>query len=340
MAGLELLRLLEGAPRVLKLYDAARKAAEGDAYALEYMKADGWREGLDLLHPGAGEAGQLIFDRARQAVSDIRGIAAGNVIEGEFRDLAPSAPWSGFLHRLERQRFGGHIVIGEPGGGKTQLAKKLAYRWMKKLGRQVEFFGAYPDDVPHSWATSMGMRTLVHRMDKLQAYLDAHEGRDPDEEDGEGDEESIIPTLPPTDRIIVIDESSMTMSTSALDPRRNAVIRALANCRHIKWNVVAIAQMTGLLALPLLGQTTIWVKKPSGAELETDRDNPKVKALWRNAMEAFDTVQRSPWWPAYPDMRAWCYVESPSVGGQPGYRGLVPFSPAPDYDEKEGGNCG
>ncbi len=333
IGSLDLVRLLNDAPKAIKIYDAARRAADGDEAALAYLKSEGWREGLDLIRPGAADVGQQIFDRARQAVADIRGIAAGDVIEGEYREIKPAAPWSGFLQRLERQRFGGHIVIGEPGGGKTQLAKKLAYRWKKKLGRQVEFFGAYPEDVP-DWATSMGMRTLVHRMDKLQAYLDAHEGRDPDEEDDEEGEEPRVPTLPPSDRIIVIDESSMTMSTSALDPRRNAVIKALANCRHIGWNVVTIAQMTGLLALPLLGQTTIWVKKPSGAELETDRDNQKVKALWRNAMEAFDTVPRSPWWPAYPDMRAWCYVESPSVGGQPGYKGLVPFKPAPDVDEE------
>ncbi len=338
-----LLRLAQQAPtaaRIARAVDLVRRGRTDEnagAFdeALSYLRQDGLYDGLDLARPGAGEIGRQVTQQAVDAIGQIRATIRGDWAEyHEVEGTGARVPWGGFVRRLERQRFGGHVLLGQPGMGKTQLAKRLAYRWMKRLGRPVEFFGAYPEDLP-DWGTSMGMRTLVHRMEKLQAYLDAHEGRDPDEET-EKDEPALRqePSLPPTERVIVIDESSMSMTTSAHDPRRNAVIRSLANCRHVDWTVAVIAQMSGLIALPLLGQTTVWVKKPSGAELDTDRDNPMVRRLWQRAMEAFSRVKENPYWYQYPDVRAWSYVESPSVGGEPGYQGLVPNGMAPDYDEE------
>ncbi len=335
IGSLDLVRLLNDAPKAIKIYGAARRAADGDEAALAYLKAEGWREGLDLIRPGAADVGQQIFDRARQAVADIRGIAAGDVIEGEFREVSAPIPWRDFLGRVRRQSFGGHIIVGPIGMGKTQLAKRLAWTWRRQHGYQVEAVDLYDEDCP-DWAVTIGMSTLVHRMKRLKRYLDAKAIRDDDEDPEEEDEDlrGIPATMPPQRRVVIIDEAGMAMGTQAADAPRRAALRALTQARHIQWCVIYIGQDFRQIPEVLLSQCTRWAKHPNGDEAHTDRDNPLVRAFWTRAGEAFSQVRQSPHWAQFPDVRAWSYVESPPINGVPGYRGLVPSYMAPDVDEE------
>ncbi len=237
-----LFRLARQAPtaariaRAVAVVRAGRTEENADAFdeALSYLRQDGLYDGLELVRPGAGEIGRQVTQQARDAVSQIRATIQGDW--AEYREIdgsEPRIPWGGFVRRLEQQRYGGHLIFGEPGSGKSELAKALAYRWMKNLARPVEFFGWYPGDVP-SWGRVMSMDTLVHRAKKIQEYLDWSEGRDPDEEVPEPESKVTRsafqkqaarieraygrltrqrPALPPSGRIILIDETRTSMST-------------------------------------------------------------------------------------------------------------------------------
>lgn len=325
----DLFYLARLAPTATKLISIAKRAADGDPAALDYLKRQGWHEALELLQPGAGDTAQVIIEQTRQAARNIEQALNGNVIDAQYRVL-DSAPWSGFLERLIGQRHGAHIILGPVGSGKTSLALKLAQRYQAEHGYRVECVQMYGEDKP-SWAVTISRETLVKRMQRLAAHLDGLA-----EDDDESESKSEPAPMPPTERVIVIDEASLGLSNNPNDPARRAAIQALASCRHLSWQVVYIGQWAGLLPLSLLGQSVVWVKKPDGREQYTDRDNPAVRDLWARASEAFRELQSSPWYTEpYRDPRAWAYCDCASLAGKTGYHGMVPFTPASDTTEAD-----
>lgn len=339
MQAAQLMRLLSSAPTAARLYNAWQRAQRGDREAIEYLRSEGWAEALDMLvAPGAGGVAKEALGHAGEAFRVLHGLRPqGDVVDAEYRVVeeeeasGPRPPWMGFLGRMFRQDHGAHLVIGPIGSGKTSLAVKMAHRLSEIHGYRVEVVNVYKDDAP-SWAVSISQETLIKRMKKLARHLDSMAVDDEDE--GEDEQEQLIEEenepvgLPPTDRVIIIDEASLGLGGGYASPARKAAIQALTQCRHLRWHVLFVAQWTGLLPLALLGQSTCWIKKPDGREAYTDRDNPAVKALWLRANEAFAGLKQSEWYTGeWRDPRAWAYCDCQSLSGKPGYNGLVPFTP-------------
>ena len=323
-----LTRLLSHIPDVLKMAEAAGRAAQGDEDAQKYLREDAGFDALDLLmHRGAGGAARGIVEGAKM------------LINGEASELAEGGryPWSGFIKRLLAQKSGGHILLGTMGTGKTQLAIKLASNWQAR-GFEPEFCALYPDDVP-DFGKTIHIETVVKRMQGLSAYLKSQASPDDDETDDYVPPEEIRwhfelektkrgskakPQLPPARRVVVIDEAGLVLTSSAQDPARRAALQYVAQSRHCASQVLFLGQTATQIPLPLLGQSVCWLKKPLGDEAETDRDNPLVQLLWEKAAEAFRGLGRSPYFvPPYQDVRSWAYVYALGLR----YRGLVPWTP-------------
>ena len=325
-----LFRLLQKSDTVIRLYGMARRAAEGDPEAIEHLRRNGLYDIAELYRDGGGAAARAAVAAAREVWRP----TDPNVIEGEFREVQ-SAPWEGFVKRLVRQPCGAHILIGPVGQGKTTLAKKLAQRVHEELGFGVECVNMYGEDVPE-FASIIRSDTLVRRMQQLKWHLDSL--ADNSDEFRELEDQPLDPTvkrptgpvaMPAKRKVIIIDEASLSLSTSPHDPARRAAIQALASCRHLDWVVILIGQWLSLIPLQVLAQSAVWFKKPDGKEPQTDRDNPLVREMWQEAIEAFADLPRSPWYqPPYKTPKAWAYCYCQSLNGQAGYTGLVPFTPA------------
>lgn len=326
---MDYLRLVNSLPTVKRIYDAVNQAKSGDPAALTYLKKQGWVDIAEIVKPGVGEV-------ARQSFKNVTDFVKGDYIDAEWR-VVDTYPWSGFLKRLLTCPAAGHIMLGPIGSGKTSLALRLAQRYQESLGYDVETTNLYLDDRP-TFGTSIGMDTLVDRMAQLSRYLASFDKADVDSteqpagppvDDEWNSTEGVTPSLPPTNKVIVIDEAGMAMSANYADPKRRASIQALAQCRHLSWQVLYIGQMAGQLSLPLLGQSIIWIKQPNGRESRTDRQHPVVQDLWERAMAAFEDLPHSEFYvPPYNDPRAWAFCECQSLLGKPGYTGMVPFAQA------------
>lgn len=320
------LRLLQKSDSIIRLYGVTREAAQGNPEAREYLKKNGIWDIADIWREGGGSAARL----AVQAARDVWAGNKPNVVDGEFRVL-DSPPWEHFLNRLIQQPNSANIIVGPTGQGKTQLAIKLAARLSEAHGYTVNWCCLFPGDVP-DFGKTISLSTLVKRMNRLQSYLQATQ--DEDEEDLLGDtpapknEKKEPPVLPPQNRVVVIDEVGMAMSSNAQDPARRAALRALAESRHVRWHVVWIGQQLGQFPMGLLAQSICWIKRPDGREAELDRmDVPLVRHLWGAAREAHESLRSSEWYAEpWKHQKAWAYVDAQSINGGPGYQGLCPFS--------------
>lgn len=339
MGLLDLLRSVSYAAQVVpdgtRLYIALQQARAGNPDAQQFIR-DHWREfaksGLDMaLRPGAGEIADHVFETGRQAIEQIRNSNYG-AVDGEFRDVTNEpdrvrAPWTGFMNRVFSIGWGGHIVLGPNGSGKTELAKRLAQRIRETRGYRVEVIGMYGSDVPW-FARPITPETLVKRVDMIRAYLDSQAIPDEADDLEIDDEDELPPTpvakLPPGRRVIIIDEAGLNLETNAQNKVRQAALRSLAQCRHVNWVVLFLAQWAGQIPLPLMGSTTIWVKQPGGREAATDRDNRVVRDLWVRAEEGFAELRRTHYWQELPNAKAWSYVDCQSLAGGAGYTGMIP----------------
>ncbi len=248
------------------------------------------------------------------------------MIDGEYRVIEDGPPWRSFLNRLLHEKFGAHIILGQPGTGKTSLGVRLAERLSMALGYRIEGVNMYPEDLPET-AVTIGMDTLTKRMKQLKQYLDSLATPDEDEKESEGEEGTA--GLPPTHRVILIDEAILAMSSSPMDPGRRAALQALAQCRHLSWIVIYIGQWAGQLPVALLSNSVVWVKQPTGREAETDRDHPVVKKLWQDATEGFKSLRGWEWYiQPWKDKRSWAYCDCKSLNGGRGYQGMIPFLPS------------
>ncbi len=331
--------LLTQAPKGINLLQMAQRAANGDPEAVTYLRENGLYDVLDLVvHPGAGTAGRKVLEGVREMAS------------GEYTQVlepGESYPWSGFVKRLLNQRSGGHIFLGQMGTGKTTLAVKLAWQWANKLGYDVEFVGLYGEDLP-DFGKTVHFDTLVHRMGCLTEYLKAQgvpDDEDYFQESGDDDEDEELELfghrtrirkprrprykaqLPPARKVIVIDEMGMQVKRGVQSAQREAVMQYLAQSRHVHSLVLFLAQYASQIPLNVFGQSTIWVKRPTGSEKDTDRDNILVRQCWEEAEEAFRRLRQTGWQvDPYQDWRSWAYVHCPSLTGAPGYQGMVPFT--------------
>ena len=319
-------RGLQMAPSAVKIAVAVDRARQGDRVAIEWLKTQGWREGARLLIQDGDQAVDQIAAHGRAAIDTARRAIRGdlNVIDAEWREVTDEpVPWLGFTKRMAAQKFGGHIIVGSPGTGKTTLARRIGEVYFKQHGYRVECANWYPADVP-SFGYIISMDTLVDRMAQLSKYLKSLE--DPGEDDESAKTPKETASLPPGKRVILIDEAILAMSASPMDKARRAALQYLAQCRHLDTIVVYVGQWLGQLPLALLGQTTVWLKRPMGNEAHSDRDNPIVRSLWERAAEGFASYRQLPHADDFPDWRSWAYCEAQTLNGHPGYVGMLPFN--------------
>lgn len=326
----DVLHLLQSIPGALKLLDGVQKAANGDPNAFEYLKSEGWKDGLNIIRPGLGMAGEEILGHVQNAAVAIEQTINGNVIEGEWREAGP--PWASFVRRYLQQANSSNIILGPPGSGKTTLGVKLAKRLTDAHHYKAEACNLYGEDKPDFMST-ISADTIVKRMKMLSKYLKSLEGTEDEDEDfpdsleEEKADDKIPARMPPTQRVILVDEMGLTASSSAYDPARRAILQSLAQSRHLKSHLVFLAQWSGQLPLPLIGLSVVWVKQPAGDEVDTDRDNPLVKSIWEKATAAFERLKDWQWYQdPWKDPRSWAYCYCKTLNGQPGYMGLVPFT--------------
>lgn len=323
--------------KALQLINAAKQLADGVQGAqqrgvdpLRYLLSDGWEQATqaaDQLRPGASGLANGI----RREIEQFSGRAG--VIEGDYRvlDEGPGRmPWASMVESVLRRTWGGHVLLGQPGSGKTTLACTLARHWHARTGYRVEAVNMYGEDLPPG-AVTIGMETLQGRMQYLAACLKSL-NVDDDHPEGEVAEDryDALDRLVASvgRRIIIIDEASLGMGNTGSDPARRAALQSLAQCRHLEWLICYIGQWAGQIPLPLFGLTTLFVKQPTGEEEDTDRDNRVVRALWRDATAGFAAIRQSPYWAHWPDPRAWSYVRVPAgAGGARAYRGMAPSGP-------------
>ena len=326
------LRLLQSAPDAIRLTDAVTRAIKGDAQAIDYLKNEGWYQGLDVLQPGMGSIAQQVKHHLDSTASAIRDTLSGNVIEGEFREVVP---WEHFASWLRRQKWGTFVILGPKGQGKSTLALRLAQVWQQERRWPVLAVNAYPEE-RYPFVEPVSTQKFMNEIKSIMRLLNPPPPKEGEDERPDlGPEELDRRLTPYKRRIIVIDEMSLAVGTSGMDAGRLMVRQIMAQARHLNWLIIYIGQLTKMLPQDLLNCEVVFIKKPAGREALTDRQEPLTQDLWERAIEAFGAVRREPQWEYYPDVRAWAYVDCQDMGNGQGYQGMIPFS-KPSGDEIDG----
>ncbi|MCL5264916.1 MAG: ATP-binding protein [Chloroflexi bacterium] len=322
----DVLRLAKSAPDIARLLAMGRRAMNGDPEAIQYFLKDGCIDALEIVSPGAGKAVREMIQHIQEAA----GIASSNgVIEGQYKVIDERAPWSDMVTWLKARRWGTFVVLGPKGQGKTTISMRLAETWHQQTGWPVEAINVYPED-QYYFVQAVPTSRFIRTIEYLMELLNPEDWKD---EDGELHEvrimspEELDRALEPyRRRIIVIDEMSLAVASNVNDSGRRLVRQIMAQARHLQWLIIYIGQLTKMMPTDLLGCEAVFIKRPGGREVLTDRQEPLTQDLWARAIAAFEGVRQSPYWYQYPDERMWAYVDAQDIGGGHKYEGLMPYS--------------
>ena len=343
-----LARLLDVAPNLVRLAATGRQALlspDEDARqrAGEQLRETGFFDLVDVAQPGSGSALRTLLQehlpRTVKAVHQAwhadpaAAAAAGDVVEGEYRGEVYG--WERFAKALVAAPSGVYLVIGPPGKGKTTLAEKLAWLWQREHGYPVEGVNLYLEDGDFNAIDDLRpirFATFAKRMATLSEWLDTQGEPDDEDDEDEMPHDALGRQVERFKRrVVVFEEQSLLMAAGGRNRAQLLLIQAAANCRHLEWPLILIAQTASMLTKELFALAVafggIFVMEPSedGDERHADRDNPLVAALYQEAAVSHREARRHPCRAAHPDRREWTHVRS-SLGG--GYRGPMPFKPA------------
>jgi energy-coupling factor transporter ATP-binding protein EcfA2 len=318
-----LLSIVSRLPNATKLYGVVQQAVAGDQEAIAYLKREGLYEALDIIRPGSGRIAESAKEQIISARDNIQRTINGDIVDGQCRLLQP---WDDLLSWLKSRKWGTFVILGPKGQGKTTLARRLAEVWHKRTGWPVNVVNLYPED-RDPWSNAVPMQRFTDDVKSIIEMLNKPFGID-DKTGEEWTQDNLEDALERFKRrIIIIDEMSLTVGTSGQDSGRLLVRQYMAAARHLELLIIYIGQLTRMMPLDILNCEAVFVKKPNGDELYTDRQEPLSMNLWETASDAFRYVKNAPGYATdYPDVRAWAYVRSQDIGGGRQYKGMMPFS--------------
>ena len=311
-------RLLRSAPEIARLLQSLDGARRGDPEAVKYLRGDAVGDVAEIWRDGGRVASKHAWAAVREVVRPSDG-SAPSYIDGQYRVLDGAAPFEGFTHWLKAQRWGSFVLLGPKNSGKTTLAMRLGQLWQQETGWPVEAVMAYPDD-RYPFVTSLSTNRFIGRMKAIIALLNPPESKKGEEAEPLDADEIEARLEGYKRRIVIIDEASLVVGTSGFDAGRGMVRQIMAQARHLEWLICYCGQLAKMLPNDLLNCEAIFVKEPTGREMDVDRDDRLTRDLWTRATEAFKDVRKSPWWTDFPDKRSWSYVDCIARDWQ----GLVP----------------
>lgn len=294
--------LILHAPTVLRTALSAQKAYEaakaGDHRTAVEIALRDFPEASGLLHREAPNAIRGVISGLGSVYQQYQNAMNGNLIEGEYRELAP---WSDFGRHLYNRDWAVIVIFGGKGFGKTELALKLAWQYQRRLGYPVELCNFWSEDIPH-WATKISMRRLVARMRKVGRYLDQEEVDDVD--DGLRPEELSRKSkkapeqqepIRPREidqmkrRIVVVDEAALLfggLSSAGQQESRGSAETLNNQVRHL--NSIFILATQRLSDMPnALQETSVLFYRMAGEEV-IKRDFKQ--GVWRANRERWQEV--------------------------------------------------
>lgn len=309
---MQIARLLQSAPQAAQLVMVVRRAAAGDQAAIDYIRAQGWHEILDLAVPGAGQMAQTTLEGAQSALLTF---LTGGVIEGEYHEIASRPPYAHFVNWLSHLRSGTVVFIGPKGEGKTAGLQRVAEIWHAETGYPVYQVNLDPHDQRRlPWAHNITMVRFIQEMKDLSAAWAA--SSDDDESTSERARAKMHTFRR---RIYLIDEAALAMSPTGPAAGKTAARTAMGLSRHIPFLCGYVGQWARNMPADMFGSDAIFVRHPRGKEPDLDRNDAVTRDLWRSAIAAFEHIYSYEWFAESPVVRSWSYVDAPGV-----YTGLVP----------------
>ncbi len=246
-------------------------------------------------------------------VSRLKDVLSGASAEG-IASMADgtSEPWTPFLNRLRKLSSGVVLIMGPRGAGKTQLAVRLAEQWRGQHGYAVLGINMYRQD-RRPWITFKPISVFADGIEILVEALD--EGQDP----------------PPEicRRIVVIDESSLSLHPQGERGGILAVERAIRQARHVEWLVIIVCHLTKDLPTQMDWCDAVFVKEPTGKEMRADRD--ESRHYWEESSIAYRELRHHGL--RGKPIEGWVYVDAEGLG----YKGMMPYGMAEAEDPHQSG---